>query len=138
MLSFLRTRMVAFFGLIMLAGVLAACGGNSGSTPTVPTPAPPAAGSSNSAETVVTLNEWAIDPKDLNVAAGRVKFKLVNAGKFPHNFGVTLNGQNIKSKDIDPGSSDVLELDLTAGTYKTVCDLPQHEQKGMVGSITVK
>lgn len=138
-LSTLRTRFVTLALLVFVSSILAACGGDNGSSPATTAGSPTAGASSGSGATVnVTLSEFKIDPSTINVAAGHVTFNVSNTGKYPHNFGVVVNGQDMKTKTISPGGSDTLQVDLTAGTYDTLCDIPTHKDKGMAGSIVVK
>ncbi len=143
-----RTRFAAIALLLVLSSLLAACGGDNATAtlPPAPTPAPAAtattessSGSQNkSAEIIVTLTEFSIAPQVINASAGHLTFKLVNAGQIPHNFGVMVNGKNMKSPNIDSGSTAIFTLDLTPGTYDTLCDLPTHKDQGMFGTIVVK
>jgi uncharacterized cupredoxin-like copper-binding protein len=140
-MSTTRHRFVSFALLLFLSSLLAACGDN-GATQYAPNPVAGAtattASSGGNGEITVSLAEYSISPATINVAAGHVKFKLINAGTFPHNFGVVVNGKDMKSSDVAPGGTGSLELDLTPGTYDTLCDLPTHKQKGMAGTIVVK
>ncbi len=142
--SFLHTRIASLALLLLFSGLLAACGGdNSTATPSAPNPAagttPTAASAgSNSGAIAVTLAEFSIAPAAITVPAGHVTFNLTNSGKYPHNFGVMVNGTNMKSPNVAPGASATFALDLTAGTYDTLCDLPGHKGKGMVGTIVVQ
>ncbi len=145
--GFLHARFTSLGLLLLLSGLLAACGGDNptATPPPVPTPAPAASATTssngskdNSAEIIVTLTEFSIAPKVINANAGHLKFKLVNAGQIPHNFGVMVNGTNKKSPNINSGDTAIFELDLTSGTYDTICDLPTHKDQGMFGTIVVK
>ncbi len=136
------TRLSAIAALLLLVSVLAACGGdNATATPGPPTPAnggntgvTPAAGG----EIIVTLTEWSIAPKSITAAAGHQSFKVVNAGKFPHNLSIVVNGEKKTSPNVAPGSSAIFETDLAAGTYDTLCAIPTHKEHGMAGTLTVK
>jgi uncharacterized cupredoxin-like copper-binding protein len=138
--------------LVTLSIALTACGVG---TPTpLPTPVPtegptatsaPAAptatgGSTGSGAAIdVTLGDFVIEPKTLEATAGTVTFKVTNTGKSPHNFAVVSNGQEVKkTKNLVNGQSDTLEIDLSAGTYQVICDIPGHKEAGMVGTLTIK
>jgi uncharacterized cupredoxin-like copper-binding protein len=150
-LAFARPRL-ALAGVLLIAGsVLAACGDTASApttAPTAPTTAPaadatatPAAGAAAPAaggEIAVTLKEWAIEPKAIQVAAGHQTFKVTNAGKFPHNFTVMVNGAKMKTPNIKAGESATLETDLAAGSYASLCDIPGHKDQGMAGTVDVK
>jgi uncharacterized cupredoxin-like copper-binding protein len=146
-------------GLLMAALVvgmsiaLTACGVGTPTPPptAVPTEAPtatsaPVAATATSgggmgagAAIDITLSDFVIAPKAIDATAGTVTFKVTNTGKSPHNFAVVSNGQEVKkTKNLVNGQSDTLEMDLTAGTYQVICDIPGHKEAGMVGTLTVK
>ncbi len=142
--SFLHARFLSLALLLVFSSLLAACGGdNSTATPATSNPAagttPTAASAGSSSGAInVTLTEWSISPAAINVPAGHVTFNLTNNGKYPHNFGVMVNGTDMKSPNVAPGTSATFAVDLTAGTYNTLCDLPTHKDKGMAGTIVVQ
>jgi uncharacterized cupredoxin-like copper-binding protein len=141
-LSAFRARFITLALLLSLSSLLAACDTGGSATPVPPTPAAVAttatgAGSSSGAVNV-TLSEFMISPATINVAAGHVTFNVTNSGKYPHNFGVMVNGTDMKTANLNPGDSATLAVDLTAGTYNTLCDIPTHKDKGMAGTIVVK
>lgn len=137
--------------LLALSLALAGCGADATATPQPPTPAPPTAvvttgaadtptaAASGAAPIAVTLLEYSIDPKTIDATGGKVTFQVTNKGKLPHNFAVVSNGQELgKTKNLGNGQSETLTLDLQAGTYQTICDLPGHKDQGMLGTLTVK
>lgn len=128
----------AMVGLMSMA--LVACGDSNTATNTpVPTSVPTAgsgAGPSDVKEHAVALNEWSINPSTLEVAAGKVKFTVTNDGQFDHNLVIEGKG---KTPDFTKGDGpQTLEVDLTPGTYKWLCDITGHAEKGMTGELTVK
>ena len=145
-LFFLRLPALAL--LLGLGLVLAACGDTATATPPPPTAMPvppttaatPAAGGGGSAAPIeIKLSEWSIDPKDLTVPAGKVTFHVTDGGKFTHDFAVMSNGTEIARSDkIGGGADTTFTVDLQAGTYQTLCDIPGHKAQGMQGTLTVK
>ncbi len=149
-------RQHLLLGLLVLgmSVALAACGVETPTNPpaaatatTAPVAAAPTAttaptasgGTSTGAAIEVTLNEWSIEPKTIDASAGKVTFKVTNKGKFPHNFAVVSNGTEVmKTKNIAGGGTETLEMDLTAGSFQTICDIPGHKDQGMVGTLTTK
>jgi uncharacterized cupredoxin-like copper-binding protein len=151
-------RKYLLLGLLVvgMSVALAACGVEVPTNPPAPTataapvaptataaPAAPTTatggGTSTGAAIEVTLNEWSIEPKTIDVTAGKVTFKVTNKGKFPHNFAVVSNGTEVmKTKNIAGGGTETLEMDLTAGSFQTICDIPGHKDQGMVGTLTTK
>jgi plastocyanin len=149
--------------LVGIMGIsLAACGGESTTSTGAPAAAPTAttaaassdsgsntAGNSSSdvtadsaaQEVKIALNEWSIEPKQVEVEAGKVKFLVSNTGQFPHNvvFSIEGTGQVGRTDNFNAGDGEqTLEVDLQPGTYKMVCDIPGHETRGMVGTLVVK
>ncbi len=142
----LRARLLLVGSILAVGSLLAAC--DSG---TPATPAPPVNTSNNAAPTPaapipkkavnevgILVNEWSIIPDNLGVPPGHTKFTVTNAGKSPHNFTIMIDGKAQKTPNIAAGEKGTLELDLVAGTYQTLCDIPGHKDKGMAGQITVK
>ena len=121
---------------VMIAEVLA--GETGEATTTVTEASPEAAAATDSAgaspEIVdVTLTNFAIDmPTEL--AAGPVRFNIVNNGAAPHNF--VLEGEGIRktlANNLQPGESARLNADLAPGTYTIYCPVGEgaHRAQGM-------
>ena len=119
--------------------------GNAGAVVSDVTPTPAASGATggttDAQQVNAALSEWAIafDPKDIK--AGKVKFIVSNTGKFGHDLVVQDSsggtvGSTPSFKNAD-GTKE-LEVDLKPGTYKVVCDIPGHADKGMKTEIVVK
>ena len=49
-----------------------------------------------------------------------------------------VNGQKVKTANLDAGAKATLETDLAAGTYDTLCDIPGDADQGMKGTLNVK
>lgn len=156
-----------FWLIAALVGVmgmsLAACGGDnaSGGSTAVPTSGdagrntavPATAGTSDAVPTTssgstpgsnmgmkeyqVKLIDFAIDPKTLEVPAGKVMFIVTNEGSTLHNLVIeSLDARTPNFMKSDGPKN--LEVELAAGTYKWLCDIPGHAARGMTGELTVK
>ncbi len=128
-----RILLVTFMLGALLVG---ACGGGDAGGEQ---PSPTAASSGAAAQAVkVDLTEWEVEPKDLTVKAGTVRFEISNPGDYKHS--LALEGQGIKeeSKTISGGENTTLEVELKPGKYKTWCPVGNHESQGMVGTLTVE
>jgi uncharacterized cupredoxin-like copper-binding protein len=102
------------------------------STPATTTTAPPQA----AASTVdVTETEFKIALPSIDLKAGKVTFKVKNAGNIPHDLAV--KGMDAKTKLIPTGGSAELTVTLKPGTYELYCTVPGHEAAGMKLNITV-
>jgi uncharacterized cupredoxin-like copper-binding protein len=75
----------------------------------------------------------ALTPTELK--AGKITFKVTNAGKIPHDLAVKETGD--KTELIPAGGSAELTVTLKPGTYELLCTVPGHEAAGMKLSITV-
>ena len=118
---------------------LAACGGDSAPT-TPPTNTPSQGSATGTAQQIkVYLTEWAINPKDAEVNAGKVSFLISNDGQFPHDLTIELEGDDAKTPTFkNADGPETLDVDLQPGTYKWYCSIGDHEEKGMVGQVIVK
>jgi uncharacterized cupredoxin-like copper-binding protein len=91
----------------------------------------------------VTMTEFSFKltktgaPSDVitTIPHGAVIFTVVNKGKLVHDFVLT---NRIRTSHLAPGQKFVLKATLAHGTYAYVCDLPRHQELGMVGTLTVK
>jgi uncharacterized cupredoxin-like copper-binding protein len=110
------------------------------STDSAPTAATSSGSSSGSTEIQATLREWAIDLSQAEVAAGKVRFTVTNAGGMPHNLTVTLNGATVGATSTfgSTAGPQTLEVDLQPGTYVLICSLPGHAQRGQKIDLVVK
>jgi len=88
-----------------------------------------------SAGTEVTLSEFSISPKMINVDVGAT-LSVHNAGKVTHN--LTVQGTSLKTSDLAPGATESLDVSsLKAGSYTVYCAIPGHKGAGMVAMLMV-
>jgi uncharacterized cupredoxin-like copper-binding protein len=121
---------------VPLALVAAACGGDG-----------------SDADVTVTLHDDGIELSTSSAAAGDLTFEGVNAGSMTHEFEVFVVPEGVDAddlpmdgdvatadetlevvdeiEDIAPGTSATLNLNLDAGTYAVICNLPGHYANGM-------
>lgn len=124
--------LTTLFGAIVLAAMLAACGGGDDASTNVD----PA----TLATTVkVTTKDNSFSPNRITVAAGKeITFELNNEGSAIHNMNVKMDGKDtISNPDaIKAGQTGKLVATFSkAGTYDFKCDFHPAE---MTGKITVK
>jgi uncharacterized cupredoxin-like copper-binding protein len=82
----------------------------------------------------VTGKEYKFTLSKKTVRHGSVTFKFKNAGKLTHDFKIA----GKKTKTILKGKSAApLTVKLKKGTYKYVCTIPGHADKGMKGTLRV-
>ncbi len=83
----------------------------------------------------VSLSEYKLEPGSVTISAGSA-ITVTNNGTIPHN--LTIQGTDLKTKDLRPGESATLALrGLKAGTYTMFCGVPGHESQGMKGILNV-
>ena len=64
-----------------------------------------------------------------------VVVNAINVGSAPHSF--VVEGQGIGTAQLSGGQSESVTINLPAGTYTYICDVPGHKEAGMVGTLTV-
>jgi FtsP/CotA-like multicopper oxidase with cupredoxin domain len=87
----------------------------------------------------VSLKEFAISPEMIDAPANTpLTFRVSNDGTTAHSFAVQTDSKVYETAQIEAGSTATLSVDgLAAGTYKTYCTVPGHEDLGMVGQLMV-
>ena len=117
-------------GLIVLLGLVGACGGQ------------------GVANTAVEIGEFWISPADGVLQVGTVELLVENYGEFSHTLVVSdASGTVIGATDlIDPEATTVLTVDLLPGSYTFTCRIVKglddgtivdHYQQGMAASVDV-
>ncbi|MHB8647043.1 MAG: c-type cytochrome [Thermomicrobiales bacterium] len=76
-----------------------------------------------------TEKDYAIQLDTSLVKPGTVVFHIKNDGPTPHN--ITIKELNQVSDTYDAGKGGDFKVDLKAGTYTVICNIPGHEQLGM-------
>jgi len=92
----------------------------------------------------VTASEYQFVPSGIMVPAGQpITIELTNSGQLPHN--LHLEGQGVvfdlaaSGVNVAPRQTTSLTLTLTkAGVYNFWCPVGNHQQSGMVGTLTVR
>ena len=114
----------------------------------------PAAAAAPAHASAVRLAEFTVAPKPSAVANGAVTFNVTNAGKIEHEFVVLktskpaadlLKGAKADEAgnvgeigSVKPGQTKALKLNLAAGHYALICNLPGHYSAGQHADLTVK
>jgi plastocyanin len=95
----------------------------------------------NVQEVTVKLESHFFDPNLINVVVGvPVRMTLTNGTTLtPHNFSINEASAGIVvNRDLDGGETIVVEFTPTkAGRYQFFCDVGDHSEEGMVGTIVV-
>lgn len=83
----------------------------------------------------VTETEFKIAAASTTFKAGEIAFEVKDDGKIPHDLAIKETGD--KTKEIPPGGTAELKVELKPGKYLLYCSIPGHEAAGMKLSITV-
>jgi uncharacterized cupredoxin-like copper-binding protein len=83
----------------------------------------------------VSETEFKITTDLTSFKAGEITFVAKNDGKIPHDLAVKETGD--KTKEISPGGTAELKVNLKPGKYELYCTIPGHEAAGMKLTITV-
>ena len=86
----------------------------------------------------VREGEFFIKLSSTEVEAGKIRFRVSNTGKVPHNFVVKTPGGVKKTPTFGGGKTAKLEVDLKPGKYEVFCSVPGHEPAGMKAQLSVK
>ena len=107
-------------------------------------------------EIEIVGTEFAFEPAEVSAKAGRVTLTLDNQGQAPHEIvvldtdtapdalptgddGTAEEEGNVgETEEIPGGERTSVTLELDAGDYVLICNLPGHYQGGMYGSLTVE
>jgi len=87
-------------------------------------------------EVEITMSEFKFEPSTIEVKAGKVKFHFNNTGAIEHT--AVIPELSKGTSMVKPGTDFDVELDLPAGTYNIVCDIPGHKEAGMEMTLVVK
>ena len=145
----MKSARAVLIAVLTFAAVGCGSDDNSKSTTTQAAPEKPAAGA-----VAITLKEFTVTPRPSSAPAGKVTFRVKNAGRLKHEFVVLktakaasdlLKGEEADESgnvgeigDLPPGSSKNLSLMLKSGHYALICNLPGHYKAGPFADFTVK
>ncbi len=90
---------------------------------------------------VIEINEteFSLDPAEITLERpGTYVFRAVNSGNAVHALEIEGGGIEEETENIQPGESTEMEVNLDPGTYKLYCPVGNHEERGMVGTVTVR
>jgi plastocyanin len=82
---------------------------------------------------VVALDSLAFDQERYQAEAGQVTFFYRNGGRLPH----TLLVRGVEGFRLAVGDTAQGSVELDTGAYEIYCDVPGHEQGGMVADLEV-
>ena len=88
----------------------------------------------------MTMLEFSFRPAQPRVVRSdgqRVAIVLQNTGVIPHN--LVIPDLGVASANLAPGQSGQVEFTAAQpGTFRFICTMPGHEERGMVGYLTIE
>lgn len=86
----------------------------------------------------VTLGDFDFGPNEWTFKKGeQIRFVLTNEGAAIHE--MKIRGVSAASQDIYPGRTDEVRVTFKkTGKFQVVCDVADHRQRGMIGTIRVE
>ncbi len=82
----------------------------------------------------VELSEFSIEGQ-LSAPAGEVVLNVFNNGAIEHN--LAIRGTDYRTENLLSRGLDILNTNLTAGTYEVYCTIAGHEGSGMVNELVI-
>lgn len=129
--------------IVILSATVLACGGSDDDAAPAATPAPTTVAIQQiTVRGIESGDQYLFDPKTVNVQPGTIRMTFVNAGvERPHSLVVKNKAGDAdvaNTERVELAQSKVIEFTITEeGTYKLICTLRGHEDRGMVGTLTV-
>ena len=129
----MRTAPRALALAFAAALAVGACGGGAGGSSSTPTP--PA-----NPDLTVHAEEIKFDKKAYDATSGQVKVDYVNKGRLVHDLVIFDQAHKAigKTLRVSPGQQTSGTYNLPPGTYTMICDIPGHEEAGMIATLTSK
>jgi uncharacterized cupredoxin-like copper-binding protein len=135
-------------GLAAIALVAAGCGGDdnggggggggASSKPKTQKQASTGGGTAAGLSEDMTDFKFSQPAPKVKAKGGTVTISLKNSGGSTHAMEIEGKGEEVKSKQIDPGQTTTLKAKLAPGTYEFYCPVDGHKKLGMKGKITVQ
>ena len=125
-----RLSLRTFFAALVAIFALSACGGG--------TSAPAQTIPSDAGLIVKNVKSIRFDKSEYSAAAGNVKVVTVNEDTVRHTLLVVKDGVKVPDFKLvvaEEGAIDVGEINLAAGSYTLICDVPGHQN--MKATLTV-
>lgn len=118
-------RALALAGMVVTAGLLAACDSSSSSP------------SATTTKVEVTANEFQFDPSELTLPANQpAEIELTNGGTVEHDMTIDAIEFNLLAPIGETVTGNIGPLD--AGSYEIYCSIPGHKESGMIGTLAVE
>ncbi len=97
----------------------------------------------------ISLDEYRIAPQNISARPGLMKIVARNSGRLTHNLVIQTPPEEVGDKPVDvvggrlksmqPGEAgEPIKVTLTAGTYRLVCTIANHDDLGQYGELVVE
>jgi uncharacterized cupredoxin-like copper-binding protein len=141
-MHFAYSHSVRLLMYLILAAVLVSCGQSTAREGRLaehtPTPIPPAAPDESSMTVNIVISDFKFSFDPPTAQAGTITFVVANTGAAPHDFAITVAGNQHKTSLLQSGARESLTVKLQPGTYNYICRVPGHDMLGMRGVFRVK
>jgi plastocyanin len=83
----------------------------------------------------ISMSEYAFAPAVVHAQPGQ-ELRVSNVGAIDHSYVIVGLGKGV---ELRPGETRSIHLpfDTDAGSYQAICDIPDHVEQGMVGTLEV-
>ena len=116
--------------LVLMAAVVAACGGDDATPEPTPEPTPAPA------VEVKAVDPFSYEPDAIEIASeGSTTIRLINEGIVEHD--LTIDELDFQVAVAIGETAEGVLTDVEPGTYRFYCTVPGHEVNGMVGELVV-
>lgn len=85
----------------------------------------------------IELYEWSIGVDPPELPAGRYRVEIVNYGERVHSVIVAGPAVDVESRRLRRGGGQEIEIEFHPGEYRLWCPIGDHQDFGMVSSLTV-
>lgn len=94
----------------------------------------------------VQMTEYRLEPQDITVRAGRIRFVAANRGELTHNLVVQELEREIgepaeelgRTETAQPGDTVEMAVELEPGHYRILCSIGNHDDLGQYGDLRVR
>ncbi|HEX5620102.1 MAG TPA: cupredoxin domain-containing protein [Solirubrobacteraceae bacterium] len=87
----------------------------------------------------ISLDEFYIQPQNIDVRAGHTTITVADRGRLRHSFRLWgADSAPVEIETIFPGETTTKVADLAPGAYRMVCTVSNHAELGMTGKLVVR
>jgi uncharacterized cupredoxin-like copper-binding protein len=119
--------------------VISGCSQAGGSSSPAVSPAGSVGPGPSAEAAAIHVRDFTLDPKAITSGGSAVALAVTNDGPTVHNVTIRDSSGTVlaATKDLKPGQSETLSVQIKPGAYVMYCSLPGHESLGIKGTLTV-